>query len=107
MFFQVSQDELCRLQHKVGLGNRDSSMDCQGAQEDPKRPEGPGDLNTATGVPPLALLPLPGPPGLPSGSSLGSLELPQTSLKSLGKRKGGIRSYKAPQGLVRPRDSCE
>ena len=28
----------------------------------------------------LAFLPLPGPPGHPSGSSLGSLELPQTSL---------------------------
>ena len=44
-------------------------------REEPEgRPVGPGDLKTAMGVP-LALLPLPGHPGLPSGSSLGSLEL--------------------------------
>ena len=34
----------------------------------------------ALGGSPLALLPLPGPPGLPSGSSLASLELHQTTL---------------------------
>ena len=43
-------------------------MDCQGAQDEPEgRPGGPGDLKKQLGwVPPLALLPLPGPPGLPS-----------------------------------------
>ena len=31
----------------------------------PERPGGPGDVKKARGGPPLALLPLPGPPGLP------------------------------------------
>ena len=44
-------------------------MDSQGAQEEPEgRPGGPGDLEKARGAP-LALVPLPGPPGLPPGSS--------------------------------------
>ena len=45
----------------------DSLMDGQGAQEQPEgRPGGTGDFKTARDVP-LALLPIPGPPGLPSG----------------------------------------
>ena len=40
-----------------------------------EEPEGgPGDL-------PLVLLPMPGPSGLPSGSSPGSLEFPQATLR--------------------------
>ena len=45
-------------------------------REEPEgRPGGPGELKTARGGSPLALLSLPGPPGLPSGSSLGSLTI--------------------------------
>ena len=49
----------------------DSLMDCQGARspEPEGRPGGPGDLQTAKEVL-LALLSLPGPPSLPSGSGL-------------------------------------
>ncbi len=39
-----------------------------------------GPQNSQEGPPSLALLPLPGPPGLPSGSSLGSLSIHKTSL---------------------------
>ena len=42
---------------------------------------GTGDLKPARRRVPLAFSPLPGPPGLPSGSSLGSLQLPQTSFR--------------------------
>ena len=48
-------------------------MDCLVAQEEPEgRPGGPGDVKTAR-EDLLALLPLHGPLGLPSGSSFGSL----------------------------------
>ena len=51
------------------LQDEENLIDCQGAHEEPKgRPKGPRDLKTAGGIP-LALLPLPGPPGLPSGFS--------------------------------------
>ena len=50
-------------------------MDCQGTQAEPEaRPGGPGIGKRARGDP-LALLSLTGPPGLPSGSSLGSLAI--------------------------------
>ena len=49
-------------------------------REEPEgRPGGPERDENIRGVP-LAPLPLPGPPGIPSGSSLGSLELPQATL---------------------------
>ena len=43
-------------------------------EEQEERPGRPENLKTA---PAIDLLPLRGPPGLPSGSSLGFLELPQ------------------------------
>ena len=52
-------------------------MDCQ---EPEGRLGGAGDLNTAIEAPPLALLPLPGPPGLPSAFSLDSLAVHQITL---------------------------
>ena len=39
-----------------------------------------GLQNSQEGLPSLALLPLPGRPGLPSGSSLGSLSIHKTSV---------------------------
>ena len=50
-------------------------------EEPERRPGGPGGALKQLGGSPLALLPLSGPPGLPFSSSLGSLELPQTSLR--------------------------
>ena len=53
---------------------------CDGLTGSPgkRQKEGQDDQGTLKllGVGRLALLPFPGPPGLPSGSSLGSLELP-------------------------------
>ena len=46
-------------------------MDCPGAQSQKEgQEEGTMDLGRGT---PLAMLPIPGPPGLPSGSSLGGI----------------------------------
>ena len=52
---------------------------CQTIHGDPRGGPGePGNLKTARGSPlQVALSLVPGPPSLPSGSSLGSLELPQ------------------------------
>ena len=51
-------------------------------REEPEgRPGGSGRGKWAR-MTPLAVLAFPGPPGLPSGSPPGSLELPQTSLKN-------------------------
>ena len=49
-------------------------------QEPKGKPGGPEELKTIRGAHILAVLRSPGLPGLPSGSSLGSLELPQTGL---------------------------
>ena len=53
----------------AGFKIKNSFMDCQGAKEEPEGRLGePGDLKSARGGPP-ALSPLPGSPGLHSGSS--------------------------------------
>ena len=54
-------------------------MELQGGLEEPEGKEDQWTLKALGGAP-LALLPLPGHHGLPSGSSLASLELHQTTL---------------------------
>ena len=49
--------------------DRDGLMDCQRAQSQQEGKEDEGTLKELGGVP-LAVLPLPGPPGIPSGSGL-------------------------------------
>ena len=71
------------LQHKDSLMDWNSLMDCQGAQSQKEGQEDQEEVK-ALGGSLQALLSFPGPPRLPSGSSLGSLELPQNSLRTAG-----------------------
>ena len=67
------------------------------------KPGGPRDLKTAGGRP-LALLPLPGPPSVPSGSSLGSLELFKRyggPLVGLSRTLRGYLILRPAEGLIR------
>ena len=69
---------LLRVGFKI---RKDSLLDCQGAQDEQEgRPGGQGDLKTARGITPSFGLLLPGPPGLPSGSSWASLQSIKLSL---------------------------
>ena len=57
----------------------DSLMDFQGTQSQKKHQKDQGTLKLLGGA--LVLLPLLGPPGLPSGSSPASSEIHQTSVR--------------------------